>query len=577
MLSISIKLIILILPLCSLSAFSSEENPGWNYRFDTYTNYGGIIESNKAMPMHNISTDILDSLLNSLPENQKAHESHPEYFPEPEPEIVLKDDGEVFVTFHHEGAGYKNALGYYTYDGNTNRTLPKNSQEIRDDGIILFPNTSLLHSGGDLVSGTTVSLGNLSKGTKVIFFLVSNAWYGNNIGVSTQTDWIFSSWSSLNLEHNPSSTKVVTDDKHVALLWKNIGPGNILLMGFEDILRTNNHCDHDFNDVLFSVSSSPMEAISDSIQLTTGESGFALAPEEKDTDEDGINDAFDAFPEDSQRAYISYYPNSTSKATLVFEDMWPQEGDYDMNDLSISFSIKEIKDVNHKVKEIALTGNLQSYGASYTNGFSLSLDTQKTNILSANMKLSNGLEYSILDDVRKDKETAIINIFKDAGIFMDKFSNVYKDSSYIQAETFELKIIFNTPVNLSSPPYNPFLVVTRYLLDENDYVLYDNIEVHLPNHAPTSHTPSKLFRTVDDKSDLDQNKTYLTETNKPWALLIPTYFAHPIEQVNIKDAYTHYLDWVKSDGQTYNDWYVYTKRNAQNKLYADENKIIIHP
>jgi len=310
--------------------FLSSTDTAWKYQLNSYGALGGILDADKAVPQYTVSQSVLDAMINSLPERQRADTAHPEYFPSPEPEIVVTENAELFVTFYSEGAGYKNTLGFYTYDGDTNRSRPESIQEIKSNGKILFPNTSLLDSGGDLTLGTSVSLGELSSGTKVIFFLVSNGWKGSSTGVRSSNNWIFSSLSSLNLEYDPNSAKEVPDHKHTALLWKNVGPGNILLMGFEDILRTYSACDHDFNDVLFSVSSSPMAALKDTTEVATGTSGFSVAPEEKDTDSDGVNDAFDAFPEDASRTYISYYPSNANKTTLVFEDMWPVKGDYDM-------------------------------------------------------------------------------------------------------------------------------------------------------------------------------------------------------------------------------------------------------
>ncbi len=558
--------------------FSSSTDTIWNYHFNNYTESGGILEENRATPLYTVDSNILNTMINSLPEHHKADISHPEYFPSPEPEIVVTQTAEVFVTFYSEGAGYKNSLGYYTYDGDTNRSRPESLQDIKDQGVILYPNTSLLYSGGDLKLGTSVSLGKLSSGTKVIFFLVSNGWKGTSTGVRSSSDWIFTSLSSLNLEYDPNSTKEVPDHKHTALLWKDIGPGNILLMGFEDILRTHGACDHDFNDVLFSVSSSPMAALKDTIEVETGTSGFSLAPEERDTDADGINDAFDAYPEDASRAYNSYYPSRGANATLLFEDMWPIEGDYDMNDLSIAFSIKEVKDNKKQVKDIIFSGSVQSYGAGYDNGFALLLNTPISNISTAQMSINGGKKYDITHNISQDNTSTIIKIFDDAEQYLEHFVNVYKDDAFKQSDTFELSITLNSAAELSAPPYNPFMIVSRYIPDNNgSYTFMDNIEVHLPNYAPSSFAPSSLFGTLDDTSDIKAGRSYRTGSDKPWALLIPSSFAHPVERINIENAYHHYRDWVHSAGKTNADWYIYDKNDNLNRPYSDKSKIIIRP
>jgi len=58
--------------------------------------------------------------------------------------------------------------------------------------------------------------------------------------------------------------------------------------------------------------------------------------------------------------------------------------------------------------------------------------------------------------------------------------------------------------------------------------------------------------------------------------LIPTNFNHPIETVDVKNAYRHYLDWAESNGTKYADWYIWDKKDDTNATYADETKIIKH-
>lgn len=561
--------------------FDATQDTTWNYHFVTYTSSGGILEENKATPKFTISDSILETLANTLPEGHRIDTEYPEYFPTPEPEIIVKKNAEVFVTFYSEGAGYRNALGYYIYDGDTNRARPESLRDIKADGVILFPNTSLAGSGGDLTYGTTVSLGELTVGTKVIFFLVSNGWKGSSTGVRQSDDWIFNSWSPLNKEYDADATALVPDHKHTALLWKNVGPGNILLMGFEDILRTSRSCDHDYNDVLFSVSSSPMDAIGDVVVVkdkegntTETEGGFAIAPEERDTDEDGVNDAFDAYIDDPERAYNSYYPSATDKATLAFEDMWPREGDYDMNDMTLSFSVTEVKDASSKVKDIIFTGTVQSYGAGYTNGFAIALDTEVSNIQSAVLQNGAGEVIDMTPLLREDNGSTVITLFSDAEEYMSHYTNVYKEDNYVDANQFILKVMLVNAADVMSPPYNPFLVVTRNHEVNGSYILRDDIEVHLPNYAPTGYAPQSLFHTKDDTSVITEGRTYLTADNKPWGLLIPTTFANPVEQVNIKDAYANYQAWVESQGAEFQDWYKFDKMDAEGKAYADSEMII---
>ncbi len=579
------KLAIIILFMSILFArdFNTTSGQDWNYLFDSYSNKSisgaGIKDSNLATPMFTISDEILNTFLYALPEGSKANIDHTEYFPVDEPEILISQTAEAFVTFYSEGAGYRNTLGFYTYEGDTNRTSPTSTAELKANGKIIFPNASLIYSGGEMEYGLTVSLGVLSEGTKVIFFVISNGWTGSGIRSS---DWIFSTKSSLNLEYDSTSTKLVPDHKHVALLWSNVGEGNILLMGFEDILRTSRSCDHDFNDVLFSFSTSPMAA------LTSDNGTFTTAPVQLDSDSDGVSDTFDEFDFDPERAYTTTYPSENDNATLLFEDMWPKEGDYDMNDMSIELNIKEIKDSSNLVKEIQFNTKLKANGAAYKNGFAMQINTSIENIESSVFYV-NGVE-SNTNVLSQDNDTTIVTFYTDAvkefkkmqsySVFSstshnnnlcndpyNRFINVCANRPSVNSPSITGTIILKNAVSLTSPPYNPFLIVNNGVRQYN--------EVHLPNFMPTSFADVSLFNTKHDASNLENNLTYKTSQDKPWALLIPTSFAYPVERANISDVYRHYDDWVNSNGANYSDWYLHDKIDSNSKLYADPNKIYI--
>lgn len=579
------KLILTVLLISMIQAadfIPANSDTQWNYLFSEYKDTGyngaGIKSENIATPVFTINDEILNTFMYALPESTNASTAHPEYFPSEEPEILIQETAEAFVTFYSEGAGYRNTLGFYTYEGDTGREKPETREELQEHGVIIFPNSSLLYSGGKMTYGLSVSLGELTEGTKVIFFLVSNGWKGDR--VQSSANWIFSTYSQLNLEYDENSQKEVPDHKHVALLWSNVGIGNILLMGFEDILRTHYSCDNDFNDALFSFSTSPMSALSQS----NGE--FETAPTELDTDEDGVSDAFDEFDDDVQRAYTTHYPSQNDSATLLYEDMWPKEGDYDMNDLSIELHIAEIKDSQNRVKEIQFASKLKSNGAAYRNGFAIQINTTLENIESSSFTINGEENFETI--LTEDNGATIITFFTDAvkefkqmDDYMnfaitphnscddpyDRFINVCKNRPTVSSPEINATIVLKTAAILSSPPYNPFLIVNNGVISYN--------EVHFPNYSPTSYAFVDSFNTFDDVSNFDEDITYKTREDKPWGLLIPTSFAYPIEREDISDVYLHYNDWVNSGGENYANWYLHGNIDSEYNLFADPDRINI--
>ena len=619
----------------------TDDSPQWNFQHQVYTDRGGIEEETKTIDKeayeeagYSISQEVLDTAFSSLPEGKQIDHVYPEYFPTDEPMITVQGDSEVFVTFYHEGAGFKNTLGYYAYDGNSTNEFPGSGYEgrkkLRENGVIIIPNASRVNSGGDIEVGTTVNLGKFAKDTKFIFFVVSNGWRSSYVRYDTW--WLFSTWSKLNEEYTGESSEFAAnsedgapDHRHAAMLWNDIDDEGrrTLLLGFEDIKRTVGSCDHDFNDAIFSVASSPRTALT-SVQIdsTTGETvseedGFAQVPGQSDRDEDGVLDSFDTYPDDATRTHDSYYPSKEDKATLAYEDLWPFEGDYDMNDVTMSFNIKEEKDKDNKVKAFTFTGNVNSYGAAYYNGFAIGIDTLSDNIQSAKVTIEGQEPIDAIVDEDAQTGNAVItlldnkyqyvseirNLFRSStsndwgdlyDIAHDVMVNVNKDVNYTnltddsvtnfaKSRTFTLEVILEDSASLMAPPYNPFLRVAG-ALKEDDYnaskYKNDGREVHLPNFEPTyaDHSDTGfdwfgLFNTEDDDSILSStpSRTYKTEENAPWAILIPTNFMHPVETVPVYKAYNKYTEWVESNGTEYQDWYIYTNEN-----YANEDKIIIH-
>jgi LruC domain-containing protein len=77
----------------------------------------------------------------------------------------------------------------------------------------------------------------------------------------------------------------------------------------------------------------------------------------------------------------------------------------------------------------------------------------------------------------------------------------------------------------------------------------------LPNFAPTDLADKKQLGTNDDASNPASGIYYVSGDNWPWAMNFLQPFTYPVEAVNVKDAYLHFLDWSKSGGAGYLDWY----------------------
>ncbi len=173
------------------------------------------------------------------------------------------------------------------------------------DKRIVFPNASLVNSGGGLRPGDRLRLGSFRAGTRIGFLVVANGWNGST--VDTLSRPVYYSRPELNPEVLPDRKR------HVALLWHEASQRAIL--GFEDLDRASAGCDNDFNDVLFTVSWNPFPAVD--------VSNLAGLPGRTDSDGDGASDNVDEFPSDPLRAWAARC--SASGVSITTYCLWPWE------------------------------------------------------------------------------------------------------------------------------------------------------------------------------------------------------------------------------------------------------------
>jgi LruC domain-containing protein len=499
-----------------------------------------------SLPNDVITKEFLADVNATLPENIKIQDSHPEYLQsKDEGSIVLVEDAEVWVTFVHEGAGYKNTLGYYTHP---NDNPPANKEGIRD-ATIIFPNVSYSGSGGMLASGNKVQLLYLDPvtnlytkrfpaGTTVAWWFRS---HGFGTGTSTSLSAGYNTFYS-DARFNPEKNEELR--KHNILVKDDAR--KLLLIGFEDIHREQRP-DDDFNDAVFYATVSPYTAIKSDI--------YQKIDTPRDTDGDGVSDTMDDYPNDPNKAYDNFYPTKSSFGTLAFEDLWPSKGDYDFNDLVVDYNMNQITNAQNQIVEISAHFKLRAVGASFRNAFAIELNMPASNVKAVNGQL---LSKSIFDiaanGTERNQTKAVVVIFDDpVAAFaipnQNSLINTVKGSTVFQPKSINIKIELNNPISLTqlgTPPYNPFIVVNAER----------GREVHLPGSTPTDLADRKLFGTVHDNSNPATGKYYMSDKYLPWAINIPISFDYPAEKQEVNKAYLMFDAWANSRGFNYMDWYM---------------------
>lgn len=444
--------------------------------------------------------------------------------------IHLSEEAEVFITFIHEGAGYKNSFGYFVFDKDN---PPTSHQEVNE--IIVFPNLSYPH----MTNGHRVSLGVFPAGTSIGFFIAANG-FSYYTGVKSRKVPYYYTLQNLNPESDPSLRQ------HAVLLYDE--EVSEVILGFEDLPR--NWGDNDFNDAVFSVKSSPESAIDPTVLVSV--------PDVDDRDADGVSDDLDEFPDDYRRAYSSYFPSEDGLVTLAYEDNWPNVGDFDFNDLVIKERLRVTYNASGLVSGFVIDGQIAARGASRANGFALQLlDVLPEEIEHANLTIQ-GKTYAKSTD--KGQQNAVIRLWRNTHAYTTtgktgtcSHFNTNKSCEYFDPIPFSLDVRFtNAKLALLHSQFDFFLFRTH------DY----SWEIHMADFAPTDWFRSSRFGRSADTSNPIDGRYFRTSNNAPWAIQIADDWEYPREYIDVLWAYPDFQTWAESEGAQSQDWYRTSERKT---------------
>ena len=185
-----------------------------------------------------VSQALIDFVNETLPEHVDFAESNEEYFDiNVQLNTELTEASEVYLTMVHEGANWKNTLGFYTYEIDN----PPSSVDDIDSLVILFPNVSQ----PDVIKpGDKIKLGDFPANTAIGYFLMARGWVGDTICISSHIIFTDSHLNTFTSEEYRQQTILLSNEQE-----------DKFLLGFEDIIRPGG--DQDFNDAVFYITATP--------------------------------------------------------------------------------------------------------------------------------------------------------------------------------------------------------------------------------------------------------------------------------------------------------------------------------
>lgn len=296
--------------------------------------------------------------------------------------------------------------------------------------------------------------------------------------------------------------------------------GNYLIYGFED------GDDKTYEDVLFTISASPALAVIDPANPDI------IDPEE--------------IIDEKLKIGERYF------ATYCFEDLWPNRGDYDMNDVVIEHRAAMFFDNDNDLLEVRDTftvcNEILSSGEGVKDAFAIRIPTDERGLIS--------LPAGVVDET----ETESIILFENAQANLTK--------SFVITRSFDKGTVQKDAITygIALDPY----IIPVMPGDKVSYTESNRREVHFPKKPGTINVDPRYYQNTVEAYYVDRDNKHpfaisiplpvaktreeIAKAKKDGSMFIIPSEMYPIDGQYAKSGHS-FTEWVSSLGTNSTDWY----------------------
>lgn len=254
----------------------------------------------------------------------------------------------------------------------------------------------------------------------------------------------------------------------------------------------------------------------------------------------------------------TYTPAKNTYGTLMFEDLFPELGDYDLNDFVAYYNTYSYcGNIVGALKGLELNIQIRALGGSLPYQLCVQLGyiptkyvqdymTVRCNIDGVTMKLlpQNGDEKAILVITGLDKlKGSGENYYNTVpGTTLSKESELPTITCTIDNNNAYNADEYNAFKNTCDNPSSAF---NFFLRNPNN-----NREIHLRGYEPT-----KLYTNYANEDPRHKGISYYSNSNLVWGIKVPAAIKHASERTDFTKAYKKFKNWVTTDGKNSKDWY----------------------
>lgn len=265
-----------------------------------------------------------------------------------------------------------------------------------------------------------------------------------------------------------------------------------------------------------------------------------------------IADAKVALPEDAisrtesiENIDYFYTPAKNVYGTVMFEDFFPEKGDYDFNDFVVGYNIS-----------YDITGGT---GGLTTDGVTLKLQIRA---IGGSLPYRFGVEFTCLQtkyvrdnlDIKSNTEGIEMKLIStkddDPAVFIIEGTNLLKDGLFYNTEKLSEKVMPEITCRILRDNKNDTKAAGQF--GALAYITY-NTNFFIKNINTNEEIHLKGYATTKDATNL--NTQFYTEDNFVWGMKVPVLIPNAIEKTDFTEAYPDFASWVTSGGTNNADWY----------------------
>jgi LruC domain-containing protein len=264
-----------------------------------------------------------------------------------------------------------------------------------------------------------------------------------------------------------------------------------------------------------------------------------------DSDGDGVVDTVDAVPCDGRVAAQAFVPADRSYGMLLFEDLWPKQGDFDFNDVVLAYHQVLNLDAAGQLTSLRMELDVMAVGARFKNGLALHLPVPRGAVETVNLTVAGAPQGTLLWGGEAE---AVITLADNLHPLFQVPDGTWVNSDPNAATrpvvhmTLDVRLLSGQAVSAAEAPFDLFI-----------YDPTRGVEVHRPEYRGTASLDPALFGTADDGTSAV--RAFVTKGGIPFALNLPELAAYPMEGVSLDQLYPNVVAFGQSGGTQAQDYY----------------------